>query len=573
MSYIERMIICKKKLVLLLACLMMVACMVIINTMRGKEKKTDYDFMNKKDKWYSWDKRYEENRHSAVDDEEEVKKIRNGKYIPPRRVVHLDLKGAPPKLSYVAELLPLLSSSGATDLLIEYEDMFPYWGSLQNISATTAYHMQEIAALLQAAKDNNLGVIPLVQTFGHLEFVLKLEQFKNLREEPSYPQSLCPSREEAVNMVRTMVNQIMEIHRDSTHIHIGCDEVYQLGQCRTCVRRLAVENEKSSADAYYQDRFLFLDHVKTVGSFVSKKGKIPLIWDDMLRNMPRSDIQNSGIGSIVEVMVWSYTEDIDRFLGHDTWRMYAQLFRGVWAASAFKGAFGEKEYVPDMYRHVQNHLTWLQVMEREEKEKHLPVKFKGLALTGWSRYDHFAVLCELLPVSIPSLVVNLMVVSLGGLEFAVSRRIHSALKCDNIKVLISLEELRQNPFQWDLTRCNWPGRKAFYLMNTYNIHRTEVDLLYSSAHDKSAWMTSWNVRHSFSSPWRVQEIMRTASYLPGAVKELESQARRVLAMVLEPWSVSEWVEQHPGVLADKLTQLAEIAGRLTDRTVWPRRPV
>ena len=72
-------------------------------------------------------------------------------------------------------------------------------------------------------------------------------------------------------MVRTMVNQIMEIHRDSTHIHIGCDEVskvcvvppeqftnlfqvYQLGQCKTCVRRLAVENEKSQADAYYQDR-------------------------------------------------------------------------------------------------------------------------------------------------------------------------------------------------------------------------------------------------------------------------------------------------------------------------------
>ena len=59
--------------------------------------------------------------------------------------------------------------------------------------------------------------------------------------------------------------------------------------------------------------------------------------------------------------------------------------------------------------------------------------------------------------------------------------------------------------------------------------RTEVDLLYSSAHDRSAWMTSWNVRHSFSSPLRVQEIMRTASFLPGAVKELEMQANRVLA--------------------------------------------
>ena len=36
---------------------------------------------------YSWDKRYEEDLPSGV--EEEVKRIRNGKYIPPRRVVHL----------------------------------------------------------------------------------------------------------------------------------------------------------------------------------------------------------------------------------------------------------------------------------------------------------------------------------------------------------------------------------------------------------------------------------------------------------------------------------------------------
>ena len=90
--------------------------------------------------------------------------------------------------------------------------------------------MQEIVSLLQAAKDSNLGVIPLVQTFGHLEWVLKLDEFKTLREEMAVPQALCPSKEEAVNMVRSMVTQIMEIHKDSTHIHIGCDEVSNLYQ-------------------------------------------------------------------------------------------------------------------------------------------------------------------------------------------------------------------------------------------------------------------------------------------------------------------------------------------------------
>ena len=147
---------------------------------------------------------------------------------------------------------------------------------------------------------------------------------------------------------------------------------------------------------------------------------------------------------------------------------------------------------------------------------------------GWSRYDHFAVLCELLPASLPSLVVNLMVASLGGLQFPVSRRIHNLLGCDNIKMLISIEELRRNPYQWDLTRCSWSGVRLFTLVANYNLHRTEVDRLHSGVIERSAWMSAWNVRHSFSSPWRVKEIMKTSLYLPQAVRELDTQARRVL---------------------------------------------
>ena len=156
--------------------------------------------------------------------------------------VCVDLKGAPPLLTFLKSLLPLLGRSGATHLLVEYEDMFPHWGPLTNISATNAYTVQQVAEFLQAARENSLTVIPLVQTFGHLEWILKLERYKDLREELPYPQSICPSREGSLELVRLVLSQIMEVHRDSTHLHIGCDEVFQLGQCRQCLQRINRDN-------------------------------------------------------------------------------------------------------------------------------------------------------------------------------------------------------------------------------------------------------------------------------------------------------------------------------------------
>ena len=89
------------------------------------------------------------------------------------------MKGAPPRPSYLVSLLPLLARAGATDLLIEYEDMvniedavqsdcaalpqFPYWGPLANIASLAAWSREDIAVVVQAAAASGLGIIPLIQ--------------------------------------------------------------------------------------------------------------------------------------------------------------------------------------------------------------------------------------------------------------------------------------------------------------------------------------------------------------------------------------------------------------------------
>jgi hexosaminidase len=118
------------------------------------------------------------------------------------KVFHLDLKGAPPKMDYLINVLPLIRNAGANAILVEYEDMFPFWGRLKNISARNSYTRDEVKTFLKLAIDLKMEVIPLVQTFGHMEYVLKLAEFQHLRELDNFPQEICPSKNESFKLIQ-----------------------------------------------------------------------------------------------------------------------------------------------------------------------------------------------------------------------------------------------------------------------------------------------------------------------------------------------------------------------------------
>lgn len=113
--------------------------------------------------------------------------------------------------------------------MLEYEETFPYDGELGTIKSTIAYTKDDIRKILEYAKNANLEVIPLVQTFGHLEWILKHEKFAKYREMPPYSQTICLSNFEAVDLVKNSIDQVMQFHNSTTDFfHIGADEAYQV---------------------------------------------------------------------------------------------------------------------------------------------------------------------------------------------------------------------------------------------------------------------------------------------------------------------------------------------------------
>lgn len=351
-----------------------------------------------------------------------------------------------------------------------------------------------------------------------------------------------------------------------------------MGECPRC-RTVLREN-------------LFLGHVARVASYVRGKYSYrgspvtPVIWHDMLQHLPPQSMEEYHLGELVEPMVWVYAEDVYRFVPSIVWDKFATVFPRVWTASAFKGAFGETMYIPNIKRHLENNLKWLEVMASEGPK--FKEGFQGLVITGWQRYDHFAVLCELLPAAIPSLAVNLLTVSHGYINPSLKGKLSTALGCSMSNGDGSMSggsdtgtntdqmflSLNSDPFLWDMfNRCNFPGVPFFRLTyRLHNVQREVRDFLHSVTKAKG-WMTDFNVRRNFSSPLRVDELMMEQPRVYHSLVSVAHSANDALKDVFDAHTIAEWVEQRLYPDIKKLERLAQEATALKGRKVWPRRPL
>lgn len=385
-----------------------------------------------------------------------------------QRVVHFDLKGAPPKIDYLMKMIPLLRQWGATGILIEYEDMFPYRNRLSLLSKPHAYTSDDIRSLQEVTKAEGMDFIPLLQSFGHVEFILKHSEYKHLREATVNPMSLCPTHKQSLPLIEEIVDQYIEEHNDLKYLHIGGDEVFCIGICKDCL------------DTQQSIPKLYLSHMMPL--ITSIKRKYPtlklFIWDDMFREFSLSELEM--LGPSVIPMVWSYVDYISTQFPDGMWERYGNVFEEIWIASSFKGSSGPLADVVPIQHHLNNHLSWFSLVESLEED--IRKKIIGITITGWSRYDHFATLCEIFPIGIPCLALCLQVSKLGDFSKSIHNNVSKAL---GFVSLIPIQTF-SSP---DISCGNFPGSELIWYVTQMETAKKQVLM---SIERMDGWMDLWH---------------------------------------------------------------------------------
>jgi hexosaminidase len=149
------------------------------------------------------------------------------------RAVHYDTKHHQDRSSYVKSFIRDLSRYKINMLVWEWEDKFAY-NSHPEIGAPGAFTMDEMREFTRYAREYHIELVPLVQGLGHVSYILKWPQYKDLREIADSDWEFCPLKEGTYDLLFDLWDEAIKATPESRYIHIGSDETFELGHCIEC---------------------------------------------------------------------------------------------------------------------------------------------------------------------------------------------------------------------------------------------------------------------------------------------------------------------------------------------------
>ncbi len=248
------------------------------------------------------------------------------------RSVQLDLGRQVETLDYIRDFIDFAAQFGYNSLHLYLEARirtasFPYPAEIDS------YSIDDMKLIVDHAAKRGMDVVPQVNCFSHVEHFLRYPELLPLSElrEPdatgrfggkSPGLTFCPSQEATYDFLEAYLTEVAAAF-PSTWFHVGLDEVWEIGRCSECRRRISQGETQGD---------LFLQHLLRLHQIVvGKLGKRMMMWDDMLEEYPA--ILDQMPTDIVQC-VWQYNNLVDRCKTHfgnqaRDWRLADYQERGI----------------------------------------------------------------------------------------------------------------------------------------------------------------------------------------------------------------------------------------------------
>ncbi len=182
------------------------------------------------------------------------------------RSVHWDNKNHLDRAEYYYDLIDRLARYKINGVIWEIEDKLRFTRRPE-VGAPNSLSKQEIQAISRYAKERHIEISPLIQGLGHATYILK--HHWELREDPFNDGDFCPSDPRTYETLFALYRDALEAMPDGKFLHVGGDEVSQIGNDERC---------KATGKTPFE---LQMEWLQKVCDFAAENGRTPIFWDDM----------------------------------------------------------------------------------------------------------------------------------------------------------------------------------------------------------------------------------------------------------------------------------------------------
>jgi hypothetical protein len=281
---------------------------------------------------------------------------------------HLDLRIQVMTMDALKSFALKLSKDGINTLIMEWEGTYPF-EKHPLIPNRYAYTKAEIIAFIKYCNGLGIDVIPLQQSFGHVEYILRNDRYKELREDQKDFSQVCPLQTTQDSLLFTDLYTELAATHTSKYIHIGGDETYLLGHDERC-RLKALKEGKSK---------LYIDYIRMLCGIVIKLGKTPVLWADIALKYPDA-IKLLPKGTVF--IDWNYGWDMNQFGDH---QKLLESGYEIWGAPALRSS-PDNFFLTQWEKHFKNIRDFVPAAAK--------FGYKGIVMTSWSTSGQYSPVFE-----------------------------------------------------------------------------------------------------------------------------------------------------------------------------------